>query len=418
MQSGWRIGSLFGIPLYIDPSWFTIVVLLTVSNGLNFQSRYQWQPLIAWGTGLAVALLLFGSVLLHELGHSLVARSQGIQVNSITLFLFGGVAAIDKESKTPGQAFQVAIAGPAVSIMLFFLLGIVGKLLPGAESASPLRVTADDVAYINLILGLFNLIPGLPLDGGQVLKAAVWKFTGDRFRGVHWAARTGKNLGRAAIAGGLLWLLLGESAGGIWIALIGWFVLQNASAYDRLTDLQEAMMRLRASEVMSREFRVVDARMSLRQFADEYLLWGGENGNERPKTYPYFAASEGRYRGLVSPNDLRFIERSQWETQTLQDIARPLADIVTVSESSSLAEVINVLDDRQLRYITVLSPAGAVAGTIDRGDVVRAVLEKIGRQVPEGEIKRIKTEGTYPSGLQLSEIAKSTERARTEGNPD
>ena len=119
MQAGWRIGSIFGIPLYIDSSWFLILLLVTLANG---QDYLEWGQILSWSAGLAVSLLLFGSVLLHELGHSLVAKSQGIQVNSITLFLFGGIASIDRESKTPGQAFQVAIAGPLVSLGLFFVL--------------------------------------------------------------------------------------------------------------------------------------------------------------------------------------------------------------------------------------------------------------------------------------------------------
>src|SRR4028119_1900473 len=128
MQANWRIGSLFGIPLFLDPSWFFILAFITIINALNFSSSFGL--VLAWSTGLLMALLLFGSVILHELGHSLVARSQGLKVNSITLFLFGGVASIEQESKTPGEAFQVAIAGPAVSLMLFLLLSSLMFLLP------------------------------------------------------------------------------------------------------------------------------------------------------------------------------------------------------------------------------------------------------------------------------------------------
>jgi len=182
-----------------------------------------------------MALLLFSSVILHELGHSLAARSQGIKVNSITLFVFGGVASIDRESRTPGGAFQVAIAGPAVSLTLFGLFYLLSETLPLSEAG---QLIASDLANINLILALFNLIPGLPLDGGQVLKAAVWKLTGSRFQGVRWAAKTGKVLGGVGIALGLvLALVTGQFLGSMWIALIGGFIFRNASAYDRLTTL-------------------------------------------------------------------------------------------------------------------------------------------------------------------------------------
>lgn len=394
MQAGWRIGSLFGIPFFVDSSWFVIVLLFTVANR---QSYAEWGQTLSWVAGFAIALLLFASVLLHELGHSLVAQSQGIRVNSITLFLFGGVAAIDKESKTPGQAFQVAIAGPLVSFSLFFILNLVTQLLP---NSSLIYSVVVELARINLVLGIFNLIPGLPLDGGQVLKATVWKITGNRLTGVRWAAKTGQFLGILAISLGLSSVFLARSYGGLWIALIGWFILQNAASYNRITDLQEALVNIQAGDTMTREFRVVDADLSLRQFADEYLI-----GVE---TIPvYFASSNGRYRGLVSVESLRVIERSQWEKQTLNQIVQPLNSLITVSEKASLVEVINLMEDQELRRITILSPAVAVAGIIDRGDVVRSVANYLKVPIPEANIRRIKEEGIYPPGLQLAALAKS-----------
>lgn len=402
MQSGWRIGYLFGIPLYIDSSWFIILALLTLANGADWQNQHpEWGSVVAWSAGLVLALLLFASVLLHELGHSLVARSQGIKVNSITLFLFGGVASIEQESKTPGKAFQVAIAGPAVSLILCFLFSAFAQF-PGPQ---PVKIIAAHLAQINLILTLFNLIPGLPLDGGQIVKAAVWKLTGDRFAGVHWAAKAGKALGWTAITLGVAAVLLGgrEGIGGLWIALLGWFGVRNASAYDRLTDLQEALVRLTAADAMNREFRVVDAEMTLREFADQYLLIEG-GASEKP----FYAASNGRYRGMILTDDIRFVERSLWEKQTLHHIARPFADLITVDEKTPIVEAINRLEVHQLRRMTVLSPAGAVAGVIDRGDIVQAVCQKLNLPIPEAEIKRIKQEGDYPQGLQLGTIAKAT----------
>ena len=400
MQAGWRVGSLFGIPFLIDPLWFFIVALVTFEFGSGWQTEYsQWGSALAWGTGLMMALLLFGSVLLHELGHSLVARSQGIKVNSITLFLFGGIAAIDQESKTPGEAFQVAIAGPAVSLILFGVLALLVSVLP--NPTNPVRVLAEHLAVINLFLALFNLIPGLPLDGGQILKAAIWKATGNRFKGVHWAARAGQALGWVAVSLGLASLLGGNYINGIWIALLGWFGIRNANLYDRFTDLQETLVDLKAADAMTREFRIIDADLTLRQFADEYLL-----EDARPPIY--FAASDGRYRGMVPIDDLRVVERSQWETQTLHSILHPLAEITTVEEKTSLIEIINLIETQQLQRITVLSPAGAVAGVIDRGDIVRTVAKKLNIQISEADIKRIKEEGSFPPSFQLQAIAKAT----------
>ena len=399
MQSGWRVGSVFGIPLYIDLSWIVIFVLVAIPRGLLWQTQYpQWGVFTAYTAGALMALLLFVSVLLHELGHSLVARAQGIKVNSITLFLFGGIASIEQESKTPGKAFQVAIAGPAVSIGLFVVLSILAFVIPG--STSPVNVLAKHLAVINLVLALFNLIPGLPLDGGQILKAAIWKVTGDRFKGVHWAARTGKMLGWSAVILGMLLFLLKNDYGGLWIAFLGWFGVQNASSYDRVTNLQEILLQLKASDATTREFRVVEANLTLRQFADQYLL-------EASRPVAYFAASEGRYRGLVATDDLSYIERSEWETQNLFRIVQPLTDIPTVEESSRLVDVIQRMESQQLRRITVLSPAGAVAGVIDRGDIVQAIATKMNIPVSEALIKQVKEEGTYPPGFQLGAIAQA-----------
>ncbi len=396
MQTNWRIGSLFGIPLFLDPLWFVILGLATLNFGVAYQ---EFGTITAWSAGMIMALLLFGSVLLHELGHSLAARSQGIKVNSITLFLFGGIAAIEEESKTPGKAFQVAIAGPLVSIGLFFLLSLATVIIP---DINPISVMIGDLARINLILALFNLIPGLPLDGGQVLKAALWQVTGNRFQAVHWAARAGQILGYSAIALGFaVDFFTRELVLGLWIALLGWFGVRNANSYDRVTTLQETLMKVVAADAMTREFRVVDADQTLRSFADSYLL-----DTTAPEVY--FAASDGRYRGMVAIDDLRLVERSEWENQTLQNIVHPLTEIPTVIESTSLAKVINQLENEQLPRITVLSLAGAVAGVIDRGDIVWSLAQKLNLPITDEEIKRIKEEGSYPPGLELGKIAKST----------
>ncbi|MBD1824289.1 site-2 protease family protein [Cyanobacteria bacterium FACHB-DQ100] len=405
MQSGWRVGSLFGIPLLIDPSWFVILVFVTLSNALRWQYRYpDWGSPVAWGTGFAMALLLFASVLLHELGHSLVAKLQGIRVQSITLFFFGGIAAIAQEPKTPGKAFQVAIAGPAVSFSLFLLLTLVTLLVPNAEM--PLGVLFRDLAAINLVLTLFNMIPGLPLDGGQVLKAIVWKLTGSQIKGIRTAAKVGRFLGTVAIVWGLadafgvtrnLGLPYG---GGLWGALIGWFVVQNAGAYDRITELQEAMLKVKAEDAMTRDFRVIDAGMTLRKFADDYLI-------SETRAPIYYAASNGRYRGVVNTEDLQRIERSEWETKTLLDIVHPLTEVPTVQESTSIVEVIQLLENQSLPRVTVLSPAEAVSGVIDRGDIVKAIATKMNLRISEAAIKQIKEEGAYPAGLQLGAIAQA-----------
>lgn len=397
MKSGWQVGTIFGIPLMLDTSWFLILALVTLSNAARFQAA-GLSGTAAWITGLILALSLFGSVLLHELGHSLTALSQGIKVNSITLFVFGGVASIEQESKTPWQAFQVAIAGPTVSLALFILLGGAVQVLPIPE---PYNEVVLELAIINGVLAIFNMLPGLPLDGGQVLKALVWKVTGSRLKGLRWAAFAGKTLGWAIIAFGIFLFIQAGSGGALWSVLVGWFILNNANSYSRVADLQEAVSNLSAAEAMTRDFRVVEAGITLQRFTEDYLL--REEGR-----YPaFFAASEGRYRGQVLPDDLQRIERSAWNHQTLQGIAHPLSEIPTVAEVTPLTEAIDKLEQLSLSRITVLTPAGAVAGVIDRGDIIRALAQKLGVSVPERMIQQIKEEGKFPPGLPLQAIAKS-----------
>ncbi|HIK11859.1 MAG TPA: site-2 protease family protein [Oscillatoriaceae cyanobacterium M33_DOE_052] len=396
MQAGWRIGTLFGIPFYINSSWLIILVLFTAIQGEAF--AVEWgKPLLGWTAGLVMTLLLFACVLLHELGHSLTAQSQGIRVNSITLFVFGGVAAMERESKTPEEAFQVAIAGPVVSFALFAVLAGLTYILP---AQTPVWVVANELSRINLVLAMFNLIPGLPLDGGQVLKAAVWKITNNRLTGIRAAAKTGKILGFVAVSSGLYLFFVANNSGLLWVALLGWFCLRNAQAYDRLTDLQEAMMQIKASDTMSRAFRVVDAQMTLRRFADEYLL-------ELPPSQIYFAAANGRYSGLVVNDDIRYIERSQWELQAVNRIVRSLEELVAVEETAPLWQAAERLEVHNLTWLTVLSHAGTVAGVIDRGDIVGAVADKLNITIPPAEMKRIKQEGTYPPGFHLGLVAKA-----------
>ncbi|MCS6815628.1 MAG: site-2 protease family protein, partial [Cyanobacteria bacterium] len=329
--------------------------------------------------------------------------AQGIRVNSITLFLFGGVAAIERESDTPGQAFQVAIAGPLVSITLFGLCSVATAYL-----SSYARVLVATLAQINLVLALFNLIPGLPLDGGQMLKAALWKLTGDRLRSVRWSARVGQVVGYLGIAFGLFLVLLTGGAGGsLWITIIGWFILRNATAYSRVAGLQQVLSELTAADVMTRQLRVVEAEQPLRQFAESYLLQTAEVADGTARPYPYYAASDGRYRGLVILDELQTIERSLWDQQPLQSIVRPLTEIPTVEEKTPLPVVIMKLEVLKLHHITVLSPAGSVAGVIDRGDIVRAIGTKLGVEISDAIIRQVKQTGSYPSDLPIPNLAKS-----------
>jgi Zn-dependent protease len=400
MEKKWQIATLFNIPFYLDSSWFFILVFVTLINAGELNSNgLASNQFLGCFWGFLMALLLFISVLLHELGHSLVAKSQGIKVNSITLFLFGGVAAIERESKTPSQALQVAIAGPVVSFILFVLFSILNRLFSGESIFSFVCV---DLARINLVLAIFNLIPGLPLDGGQVLKAIVWKWTGDRFTGVLWAAASGKLLGWLGVYCGLFLFLLTGEIGVLWLSLISWFILRNAYSYERLTNLQKILLESTAIDVLSQQFRVVDGNLTIQDFTFKYIL------SDNIKQLPCYASAHGRYCGLINLDDLRTIDRVDWETKLLAEIAKPLTEIPSVEEKTPLVEIINKLENIKDKFITVLTPAGAVSGTIDRANIVEFIAKKQNLAISSLEIKRIRDEGTYPIGLDLVTIAKIT----------
>lgn len=405
MGFGWRLGSVFGIPIFADLSWLLILLLLTLHNGWVWQNKYPaWGVVTAWGTGLAASFLLLASVLLHELGHSLAARAQGVGKTSITLFLFGGLTEFEQEIHTPGQTFQVAFAGSGISLGLAALLEGLAQILP--EGSAPLKVLVVNLATLNLVVALFNLIPGLPLDGGQILKAAIWKVTGSRLVGVRVAARVGIALGLTAIVLGAIDILnvpglpFAQAVNGWWIALLGWFGLQAARGYDRTTELQEMLLKTPAAAAMTDEFRWVDAERSLWDFACDYLA--------QPSPAPaYFAIVNGEVLGALVPEKLSDIERSQWQTQTLLPILHPLAELVTVQTTTPLAEVIEEMEQFQLSRIPVFSPEGQLAGVLDRGDVVRTIAQKLDIRISEGMLRQIKLDGEYPKNLPLPAIAHS-----------
>jgi Zn-dependent protease len=259
MRGGMRIGAIFGIPLYIHPTWFAILLLMAMmyrSSYVDISSR------LALTFGLITALLVLASILLHELGHSFVAKAQGIEVKSVTLFLFGGIASIAKEPKDPLSTFALAVAGPLVNLVLGSLLAALALLALGDQQALFLGATeqtqevianltaeigvgralaslmAFNLAFFNIVIGVFNLIPALPLDGGHVLKAMVWKITGSRFSGIRWASYSGQVIGIFTVLLGFL-TIFSSPILGLWLLLMGWIVMNSATVHLQYSRLQK-----------------------------------------------------------------------------------------------------------------------------------------------------------------------------------
>ena len=366
MNGNIRIGNLFGIPFFINPSWFFVLGLVTWSYGSSLTQFPQLTGVMPWLLGLVTALLLFSSVLAHELGHSFVAISQGIPVKSITLFIFGGLATLEKESETPLEAFSVAIAGPLVSILLF---GVLSFLVATVPLSLPIKAVVSLVAYINLVLAVFNMIPGLPLDGGNVLKSIVWKITGNPNKGVIFAGRVGQVIGWIAIALGILSIFGISQIGSIWTLLIGVFLLQNAGFAAQSATVQDKLSQYTAKDAVIEDSPIVSNNLSLREFVNNYVI-----GKERWKKF--MVVDENRQlTGAVTTEDLKEIPTSQWNDVDLNELVKPVPEADTLRASTSLLEVAKLLETKP-RELIVIDETGEVLGLLEKSSIVKLMAQE------------------------------------------
>lgn len=367
MNGSFRVGTLFGIPFYVNVSWFLILGLMTLNYG-NFLAA-QFPALgtnTSWLLGLVTALSLFASVVAHELGHSIVAIRQGIDVKSITLFLFGGLANLDKESKTPGEAFWIAIAGPLVSLVLFAVLSAIIVTTP---ISGPLAAILSLLASINLALALFNLIPGLPLDGGNILKALVWKITGNPYKGIFFASRVGQVLGWLWIVSALIPLALGREFS-LWNLLIGWFLLQNAGSSAQYATIQDKLAGLKAVDAVASDSPVISQDISLREFANNYVI--GQTKWRR------FLGVDGDKHlvGSIDVDDIKTIPTSQWSEVPVKQLLKPVDQTKLIKFDKSLLEVVTLLEQYQLTELPVIGENGALLGLLEKSAIIQLLQPK------------------------------------------
>ncbi|WP_319419693.1 site-2 protease family protein [Pleurocapsa sp. FMAR1] len=365
MNGNIRIGNLFGIPFFINPSWFLILGLVTWSYGSNLTSDFTGST--PWILGFVTAILLFSSVLAHELGHSFVAISQGIPVKSITLFIFGGLATLEKESETPFQAFSVAIAGPLVSILLF---GIFSLIAASFSPNQPLGAIIYPVAIINLILALFNMIPGLPLDGGNVLKAVVWKITGNPNKGVIFAGRVGQVIGWIAISLGILSVLGISQAGSLWTLLIGVFLLQNAGMAAQSAVVQDKLSQYTARDAVIADSPIVGEHLSVREFVNDYVI-----GKERWKKFLVIDENQ-KLVGDIAVEDLKQIPTSDWNEIYLHELVRSIPEVDTIAADTSLLEVAKTIEIKKAQELVVVGESGEVIGLLEKASIVNLMTQE------------------------------------------
>jgi len=356
MNGTFRVGNLFGIPFYVNASWFLVLGLVTWQYGGQLAFMFPGLgPIAPWMLGLFAALLLFASVLAHELGHSWVAIKQGIGVKSISLFLFGGLANLERESKTPAEAFWVAIAGPLVSLFLSGLLTAIGT---ATAATGPAAAIIGLLASINLVLALFNLIPGLPLDGGNILKAIVWKITGNPYKGTVFASRVGQIIGWIAIATGIF--------GNIWNLVIGWFLLQNAGQSAQYATVQNKLAGLTAADAVTAESPIVSENLSLREFANDYII--GKTNNWRRFLV---TGDGGQLVGAIDLDDLKTIPTGSWPSVLVKELLKPIEFSATVEPSRSLLEVVTLLEQHKVQEIPVIRENGVLVGLVEKAEIAR-----------------------------------------------
>lgn len=356
------IGRLFGIPIEINPSWFLVFFL--VSLGLATSYFPQALPELS-GTAhallaFATALAFFGSIVIHELAHSLVARAGGLKVRRVTLFMFGGVSQMEEEPRSPMRELLMALAGPVTSLVLG-AAGLGTLTIFGADMPGIVRIPLEYLTFINFSVGAFNLLPGFPLDGGRVLRSILWAISKDVLKATRWATRTGQAIGLSLVAIAVYGVLRGQ-IDAIWLAVMGWFISLLASNAYAQQVVRSRLAAVSLSEVMSSPVVTVPADTQLAEVAEAYVLGG------RHSRYPVVA--EGRVVGLVDLASVRSVPRDAWWQTTVGDVAMHDLSRVLATPEASVESVLPQLEPDGPGAVLVVED-GRLAGIVTRADVIR-----------------------------------------------
>lgn len=368
MQPHIRLGRIAGIEIGIHYSWVLIAVLITLSLGAHFaEVNPGWTIGVIWSSAIVTGLLFFASIVVHELGHALVARARGLPVRSITLFALGGVASIEKDAADANTEFWMGIAGPLTSVGIGILcMGLAAAFGWGMNltPASPPMAVLVWLGYINFMLAAFNMIPGFPMDGGRVLRAAIWRMTNDADRATRTAARIGQAVALLFIMFGLWQFLSGAGFSGLWIALIGWFLLDAAGASYAQLEALSGLRGLRVRDIMADDCLRIDAALSLQHFVDGYLLRTGKRC--------FVVERNGQVIGLITPADLKSIDREHWSTTTVEAVMRPVNRLHTVTPDTSVIDALQAMGREDLNQLPVVAN-GRVEGMLSRGQIVQVL---------------------------------------------
>jgi Zn-dependent protease len=359
-SQGIPLGKIFNIPVNVDYSWFLIFILLTWSLAISYYpSEFrQWPRAWYWILGAITTVMLFVSVLLHELGHSMVALYYKIPVRNITLFIFGGVAQITSEPPTAMSEFWIAIAGPVVS---FLLAGIFALLEWAVSSLTPLFALMKYLAYINGTLGLFNLIPGFPLDGGRVFRAIVWGTSGDFRKATRIASGVGRVIAYLFILVGVYFIFSGNFAGGIWIAFIGWFLENAAQSQVQQMAVRDLLAGRKVSQAMSQNYTIISPTITLQSLADTHILGEGRRF--------FIVQDEYSVRGVLTLQKIREIPRERWPNTSAEQAMIQAGDMQWVRPDTELWNALERMDQNGVNQLPVIQDS-QIAGLLTRENII------------------------------------------------
>ena len=377
MNSNVKLGRISGIEIGLHYSWFIIAALIVFSLGEHFrQVNPDWGAGEIWTTALFTAVLFFVTLLLHEFAHSLVAQSRGLKVKAITLFALGGVSQIQDDATDAKTEFWVAIAGPITSLIIGF--GCLGVALGlgwqrSTEPHTPVTGVLVWLGYINISLAIFNMIPGFPLDGGRVLRSIVWAITKNADRSTQIAARVGQVVAFLFILDGIWRYFSGAGFGGLWIAFIGWFLMDAAKASYAEVGITGALRGMRVSDVMSRDCVIVNRGMSLHDFVDIYLLKTGQRC--------FAVEDQGRLVGIITPRDVSNISRDRWDETTMREAMRPLQELHVITPDTPVLDALKLMAGNDVNQLPVVAN-GTLQGMVSRSQLVQLLQVRSVLQLP------------------------------------
>jgi Zn-dependent protease/predicted transcriptional regulator len=351
-----RFGKILGIPLGVNYTWFVIFILITLSLSTQFSHEHpSWSSVSHVIFGISTSLLFFGSVLLHELGHSVIAQRYGIPVKSITLFIFGGVANIAKEPEKPMHEFNIAIAGPIVSVTLGVLF--YGVMVLAGDTFEGVQSLGEWLGRINVMLALFNLIPGFPLDGGRVLRAIIWKRTGSYKQATTIAAGSGQFFAYVFIFLGVWQALTGNFFNGLWIGFIGWFLLTAAQSATMQLTFRYGLKGVTAGDIMTKECLLLPGNFSVADLVEHHLLKTGARCS--------MVMDGDRFRGLVTLHEIKKVPRDAWDVTSLQSVMVTMDNLLTVQSNTPADIVLQLMNEQNVSQVPVLEN-GKLLGVVGR----------------------------------------------------